>query len=157
MALIVLSAFQLFAGGYKNFKVAVYCRAYEVQKMSDREWLESTWEELSRQVHVDKIYLETHRDLLIVDERTLEGAIAFFREKGIEVGGGITYTIDEMNDFETFCYTNPEHRQKVKEIAEYTARFFDEFILDDFFFTSCKCDLCIEAKGDLAGLTTAWN
>jgi hypothetical protein len=25
---------------------------------------------------------------------------------------------------------------------------FDEFILDDFFFTNCKCELCIAAKGD---------
>lgn len=149
-SLMLLPTFSLLAGGYENFKVAVYCRAYEVQKMSEPEWLKSTWEELSHQVHVDKIYLETHRDLLIVDRKTLEGTIAFFRDLGIEVGGGITYTINEMNDFETFCYSNPEHRHKVKEIAEYTAGFFDEFILDDFFFTSCKCDLCIEAKGDLS-------
>ena len=26
---------------------------------------------------------------------------------------------------------------------------FDEFILDDFFFTNCKCEHCIEAKGDM--------
>lgn len=136
------------AGDFKNFKVAVYCRAYEVAEMGDLDKLEPIWEELTRQVQVDKIYLETHRDLLIVDEQTLETAIGFFREQGVEVGGGITYTVNEMNNFETFCYTNPEHRQKVREIAEYTARFFDEFILDDFFFTSCKCDLCIEAKGD---------
>jgi hypothetical protein len=136
------------AGDYQNFKVAVYCRAYEVEKMADLEWLEPLWIDLTRQVHVDKIYLETHRDLLIVDEETLEKAIRFFRERGIEVEGGITYTVNEKNNFETFCYSNPEHRQKVKEIAEYTARFFDEIILDDFFFTSCKCDLCIEAKKD---------
>lgn len=136
------------AGDYKNFKVAVYCRAYEVEKMADLEWLEPLWNDLARQVHVDRIYLETHRDLLIVKEETLRKAISFFEERGIEVGGGITYTVNEMNNFETFCYSNPEHRQQVKEIAEYTARFFDEFILDDFFFTSCKCDLCIEAKKD---------
>lgn len=134
--------------GYQNFNVAVYCRAYEVEKMGDPEWLNESWEVISRQVHVDKIYLETHRDLLIVEEATLASAIRFFEERGVEVGGGITYTIDESNSFETFCYTNPEHRRKVREIAEYTARFFDEFILDDFFFTSCKCDLCIEARGD---------
>ena len=86
---------------------------------------------------MDKIYLETHRDLLIVSDETLEFAINFFLERGIEVGGGITCTIDESNNFETFCYTNPEHRQMVQEIAEHTARHFDEFILDDFFFTSC--------------------
>ncbi len=146
VALVTLPALR--AEDYKNFKVAVYCRAYEVEKMGDLEWLEPLWDDLTKQVHVDRIYLETHRDLLIVDRETMETAIEFFKSRGVEVGGGITYTIDESNNFETFCYSNPEHRQKVKEIAEYTAGFFDEFILDDFFFTSCKCDLCIEAKGD---------
>lgn len=138
----------VFAQKYQNFDVAIYCRAYEVEKMSDLNWLASTWDEISKQLHVDKIYLETHRDLLIVSDETLEQAIKFFTERGVKVGGGITYTIDESNNFQTFCYTNAEDRQKVKEIAEHTAKHFDEFILDDFFFTSCKCDECIKAKGD---------
>ncbi|WP_423126578.1 hypothetical protein [Gaoshiqia sp. Z1-71] len=71
-------------------------------------------------------------------------------DKGLEVGGGITYTIDESNSFETFCYSNPEHRDIVQQIAEHTARHFDDFILDDFFFTSCKSDIEIEAKGDMS-------
>jgi hypothetical protein len=133
---------------YKNFKVSVYTRAYEVQKMQDPKWLDSTWQVISSQLKVDKIYLETHRDLLVVDKKTLKNAIKFFRKKGLEVAGGITYTIDESNLFETFCYTNPEHRKKVQEIIEYSAANFDEVILDDFFFTSCKCELCIKAKGD---------
>lgn len=133
---------------YKNFKVAVYTRAYEVKDMADAKKLEKSWEAISKQVGINKIYLETHRDQLIVDEKTLSSAIRFFKSKGLEVAGGITYTIDESNNFETYCYTKPEHRQKVKDIAEYTARHFDELILDDFFFTSCKCDLCIEAKGN---------
>ncbi|HDR51014.1 MAG TPA: hypothetical protein ENN90_05240 [Mariniphaga anaerophila] len=145
---LILLNVSVFAQAYTNFKTAVYCRAYEVEKMGQPDWLESVWDTLSKQVHVDKIYLETHRDLLIVSDETLEFAKNFFLEKGIKVGGGITYTIDESNNFETFCYTNPEHRQKVQEIAEHTAKHFDEFILDDFFFTSCKCDLCIAAKGE---------
>lgn len=135
---------------YKNFTVSVYARAYEVQDMADQKKLKETWDLISRQVKIDKIYLETHRDKLIVDEKTLESAKKFFRSKGLEVAGGITYTIDESNNFETFCYSNTEHRALAKEIAEYTAKHFDEFILDDFFFTSCKCDLCIEAKGDMS-------
>lgn len=133
---------------YKNFKVAVYTRAYEVEEMADAKKLEKSWEIISHQVGINKIYLETHRDQLIVNEKTLESAISFFKSKGLTVAGGITYTIDERNNFETYCYSNPEHRKKVKQIAEYTANHFDEFILDDFFFTSCKCDLCIEAKGE---------
>ena len=132
---ILLCAFSVRAGNYKSFKVSVYTRAYEVEKMKDLQWLDSTWNIISSQVKVDKIYLETHRDLLIVPDATLEQAIRFFRGKGVEVGGGITYTIDESNSFETFCYSNPEHRKMVCRIAEHTARHFDNFILDDFFFT----------------------
>jgi len=133
---------------YKNFKVAVYSRAYETAKMGDNNWIEPIWDEVSRQVKVDKIYLETHRDLLVVDEATLLKAKKFFESRGIETSGGITLTVNESNNFETFCYTNPEHRKKIKEIVEFTARNFDELILDDFFFTDCKCNLCIKAKGD---------
>ncbi|WP_319226280.1 hypothetical protein [Draconibacterium orientale] len=138
------------AGNYKNYKVSVYVRAYEVEKMKDLNWLDSTWTIISNQIKVDKIYLETHRDLLIVPDETLEQAKQYFLDKGLEVGGGITYTINESNNFETFCYSNPEHREIVQNIAEHTARHFDDFILDDFFFTSCKSDIEIEAKGDLS-------
>ena len=136
------------AYGYQHFKVAVYARAYEVREMADPAWLESHWDALSKQAHVDKIYLETHRDLIVVDEKTIRAAQAFFRKRGVQTAGGITLTVNERNRFETFCYSNPEHRRKVKEIVEYTAKLFDEIILDDFFFTNCKCDLCIKAKGD---------
>jgi hypothetical protein len=137
-----------FSAHYNGFKVSVYTRAYEVEKMKDLHWLDSTWTIISNQVKVDKIYLETHRDLLIVPDATLEQAKKYFLGKGIEVGGGITYTINESNSFETFCYSDPEHRRIVQEIAEHTAKHFDDFILDDFFFTSCKSDIEIKAKGN---------
>ncbi|MBN2181608.1 MAG: hypothetical protein JW715_06820 [Sedimentisphaerales bacterium] len=134
---------------YENFDVAVYSRAYETKQMADLSWLEPRWDEMTKQVHIDKIYLETYRDAgNIVDEETLIKAKKFFADRGIKTAGGITLTVSERNRFETFCYTNPEHRQKVREIVEYTAKHFNEVILDDFFFTNCKCELCIEAKGN---------
>ncbi len=148
--LVGLALQAISADNYKNFKVAVYARAYEVQKMDSVQWLEPIWNEISQQVNVDKIYLETHRDLIIVDEKTLLSAKKFFEKRGIKTAGGITLTVNESNRFETFCYSNPEHRKKVKEIVEYTAKHFDEIILDDFFFTNCKCELCIKAKGKLS-------
>ncbi|MDR1644404.1 MAG: hypothetical protein LBS05_01065 [Tannerellaceae bacterium] len=147
LSFLLLVSVNAFPGNYKGFKVSVYTRAYEVEKMKDLHWLDSTWNIIASQIKVDKIYLETHRDLLIVPSETLEQAKKFFRDKGIEVGGGITYTINEANSFETFCYSNPEHRKIVQEIAEHTAKHFDDFILDDFFFTSCKSDIEIKAKG----------
>ena len=145
--LALLFAVPLMAG-HRNFKVSVYVRAYEVEKMADAEWLESTWKTISDQLDVDKIYLETHRDMKLVDDATLEKAKAFFRARGIEVAGGITYTINESNNFETFSYSDPEDRAWVRRVAEHTAKHFDEFLLDDFFFTSSKKDVEIAAKGD---------
>ena len=146
LGLLVLPATLL--AKHKNFKVSVYVRAFEVDKMKDTQWLESSWKIISSQLDVDKIYLETHRDMLLVDDATLEKAKKFFEKQGIEVAGGITYTISEPNDFETFSYSDPKDRAWVQKVAETTARHFDEFLLDDFFFTSSKKDVEIAAKGD---------
>lgn len=148
LAVVLTMVPMLFAGNYKSYRVSIYTRAYEVEKMSDPQWLESTWKTISSQMKVDRIYLETHRDTKIVPQSTLDAAKKFFKKQGVEVCGGITYTISERNNFETYCYTKTSDRKKVQEIAEYTAKNFDLFILDDFFFVDCKCDSCIEAKGD---------
>lgn len=148
LAVVLMSISVVFAGNYKSFKVSIYTRAYEVEKMGDPHWLDSTWTIISSQLKVDKIYLETHRDLLIVPDSTLEQAKKFFLDRGIEVAGGITYTINESNNFETFAYSDPKDRAMVQKIAEHTAKHFDEFILDDFFFTSAKSNVEIATKGN---------
>src|SRR4029434_7616963 len=128
------------ASAYENFRVAIYCRAQEVQKMADPKWLEESWNAISPEVHVDKVYIETHRDRILIDDATLEAAKQFFQSKGVQVAAGSPVAVSEPNRFETFSYSNPEHRKAVQQIAEHTARHFDEFILDDFFFTSTKSD-----------------
>ena len=145
---LMCSTFSTSAKGYQNFKVAIYAPARDVNQMGDANWLATRWDEISRQVKVDKIYLETYRSGLLVDVNTVLAAKKFFMDKGIEVAGGITYTEKDSGHFQSFCYTKPESRKRVKEIAEYTAKLFDEIILDDFFFTNCKCESCIRAKGD---------
>jgi hypothetical protein len=149
LLLLMAFAFPVYSQNYKNFKVSIYCRAYEVAKMADTDnYLKPIWNEITRQLKVDKVYLETHRDTHIVDQKTLDIAKKFFRDRGIKVAGGITFTISEANHFQTYCYADPEDRKKVQEIVEYTAKNFDEVILDDFFFTDCKSDQSIKDKGD---------
>ncbi len=138
------------AGKYKNFKVSTYIRAQDVARMADDTFLNATWETVSSQVDLDKIYLETHRDAFTVDEKTMKKVKKFFLSKGLEVGGGITYTRSEPTDFETYSYARPVERQQVREVAEYTARLFDDFILDDFFFIDLKNDDEIAAKGTMS-------
>jgi len=136
------------ASAYQNFEVAVYCRAQEVAQMRDPAWLEREWARISGAVHIDKVYLEVHRDGVMPDAATLEAAKAFFAARGVRTAGGITYTISEPNRFETFSYSTPAHRERVRAIAQFAARHFDEVILDDFFFTSAKSATDIEARGN---------
>jgi hypothetical protein len=147
MATIALAtALTAQAGKYQNFKVSTYIRAQDVVRMADDRFLNETWQTISSQVDLDKIYLETHRDAFTVDEKTMTKVKKFFLSKGLEVGGGITYTRSEPSDFETYSYARPVERQQVREVAEYTARLFDDFILDDFFFIDLKNDDEIAAK-----------
>jgi len=137
-------------GKFMNFRVSTYIRAQDLARMEDDEFLKSTWETISSQVDLDKIYLETHRDAFIVPEKTIKKVKKFFLSKGLDVGGGITYTRSEPTDFETYSYARKNEREQVKHIAEYTARFFDDFILDDFFFIDLKNDDEIAAKGSMS-------
>jgi hypothetical protein len=149
---LVLSLFALAsvagAANYQNFRVAVYARAYEVVQMKDPAWLEARWATITDGLKVDKIYLETHRDGVIPDQQTLDAAKRFFKSKGVETAGGIATVVNERNRFQTFVYSNPEDRKKLQDVVEYTAKNFDEIIIDDFFFTSSKSDSDIAAKGN---------
>lgn len=134
--------------GYQNFDLVVYVPQWDMRRMEDPAWLESTYEMLSKYIHIEKVYLETHRNLDIIEKDKVLKIKKFFEDRGVKVSGGITYVVSERNRYESFCYTKASDRKKVREIAEYTAGLFDEIILDDFFFTNCKCEECIKAKGN---------
>ncbi len=141
---------------YKNFRVALYCPAPFLKDATLNE-LEEGFNFFKKHLKISKVYLETHRGNSDVEKEKILKVKEFFEKEGIKTSGGITTTIllenDEFKDlriFNTFCYTNPEHLKKLVEIVEFTASIFDEIILDDFYFTSCRCPLCIEKKGGLS-------
>jgi len=133
---------------YKNFRVAVYIPVGVVEQMKDQQWLERTWNTISQQLKVDKVYIETYRSKHIADEQLIERLKKFFLDRGVAVAGGIAHTVADVRQFETFSYAAPNEREYVKQISELTARHFDEIILDDFFFHMSKSDSDIAAKGD---------
>ena len=142
------AAIAIQAGKYQHFKVSTYIRAQDVARMDDDKFLKSTWETVSSQVDLDKIYIETHRDAYTVPEKIVNKVKKFFLSKGLQVGGGITFTRSEPTDFETYSYARENEREQVRQISEFTARLFDDFILDDFFFIDLKNDDEIAAKGN---------
>lgn len=129
------------------FKTAVYIPVEVVLKMRDRAWLESSWAQLSGQVHVDKVYIETYRSRVLADGPLIEEVKKFFASKGVEVAGGICFSDSDHGQFVSFTYSKAADRAYVKKVSEFTARHFDDVILDDFYFANTKAASDIAAKG----------
>jgi hypothetical protein len=147
------------APDHDQFRVAVYIPVFVVQKMKDASYLQKSWDELSSQVKVEKVYIETYRSGTIAEDANLEQVKAFFAGHNVQTAGGIAYVgrgdtagadapDDNGGQFVSMCYTDPKQREYVKHIAEITARHFDEIMLDDFFFNNTKYDSDIAAKGN---------
>lgn len=142
-----------FMSYFKNFKSVTYCVAQWADRISQKE-LQIQTEWLQKYVKIDKVYLETFRGSFAQKEQLLM-IKKVLEENGIEVAGGITTVTPNLNEndkkrqrlFETFCYCNEPMRNLLKQVSEYTASIFDEFIIDDFFFTQCMCEDCIKEKG----------
>ena len=140
-------------GLYKNFKTVTYCVAQWADRISEDQ-LRKEADFFQKYVGIDKVYLETYRGSFARKEQILM-IKKVLEEYGIEVSGGITTVCPDLNEedkkrsrlFETFCYCNEPMRQRLKEVSEYTASLFDEFIIDDFFFTQCMCEDCLKEKG----------
>lgn len=133
---------------YKNFSTAIYCTVQDLNAISDLNEFKKQFDWLSSKVRIEKVYLETYRSNTTITKEKILVLKHFFETRGIKTSGGITCTSGSLDHYESLCYTNSEQRDKLKEIAEFTASLFDEIILDDFFFTNCKCDSCVKAKGN---------
>lgn len=149
-ALCLFSGISAQAGHYKNFKSVSYVTVGTINQIGTVENWEKTWKEnYEKNLTLDKVYLETFRDMQFVKDDAMKAAIKFFKSKKIEISGGITYNYGAVRQrWDSFCYSNPEHLAIIKQVAEVTASYFDEFVLDDYYFTNCKCEHCVAAKGD---------
>lgn len=135
---------------YRNFHLASYVYAYYLDGLTP-EKLQADLDFYKRHVPLEKAYLETHRALVDIPEEKMRQYKKIFEDNGIRVSGGITTTVKvgeaKPAIYDTFCFSDPAHRAELLRIVRTTAGLFDEFILDDFFFSSCRCELCIAQKG----------
>ena len=138
------------AGNYTNFDVAIYIPVGVVQRFENPENLSNDWNRISRQLKVDKVYIEVQRDRDLAGDELLEQVKKFFLDRGVRVAGGMALSDGSIGgQFRSFCYTDPARpRSSSKRAAELAARHFDEIIQDDFFFVTTKNDSDIAAKGN---------
>lgn len=136
---------------YKNFELALYCRVWDLNAISDLNAFAESFKLMEKHLKINKVYLETLRNFETISREKMMEIKEFFSSRGMKTSGGITVTAaEDFNGvgFKSLCYMHETDRGKLKETVEFTASLFDEIILDDFYFTNCKCEYCMKAKGD---------
>jgi hypothetical protein len=134
---------------YKNFKVTVYIPVQVVERMAHEPgWMQSSWKTISSRLHIDKVFIETYRAGVTADDDTISRVRDFFVSQGVAVAGGMAMLAPGGGgQFRTLDYTDLKDRALTERMSALTARHFDEFILDDLFFSNTKSDSDIAANG----------
>jgi hypothetical protein len=146
---------------YTNLGIAIYCSVSDCLKLAelDEAGFDSCFNQLHTPVRFDKVYLEIFRGKIRIEREKILLLKERFRQNGIRVSGGIATVVSgnadfiqsvvpENSDFFTFCYSNSEDVELLQNVTRSAAELFDELILDDFYFTNCRCNACITAKGE---------
>ena len=141
-------------GHYRNFTLVYYFVA-QATAHAEREKLEKDIQFFERYLRPDKVYLEPFRGGVLADEAHVALCPELFEKHGVEVAGGLTTTIPtpegeapKQRLFDTFCYNDETMLSRLREASAFTGAHFDEFIIDDFFFTNCTCDACRAGRDD---------
>ena len=135
-------------GNYQSFVVSTYATQGTVQSLMNGSLDPAeSWSNLTRNLKVDKIYIEVMRNHTLVNEAGLDKLKKFFEGRGVQVGGGLAFSVSEANGYQGFDYADPENREFAREAVRMAARHFDEILLDDYYFFDRKTDSDIRAKG----------
>ena len=100
---------------------------------------------------ITRVFIEGFRGGYTAERKVLEHARDRFEAAGIIASGGITTTRigkPSTNGANISCFTNSETREELQKTMEYLASMFDVIMVDDFLFTHCECEECLEACGN---------
>jgi hypothetical protein len=102
-----------------------------------------------RKTAVTKVYVESFRDGYQAKRESLQHAKQRFEAAGFEVSGCVTTTSVGKRSSAwrgISCYTDMATQERLQAIFEYAAGLFDETMIDDFWFTDCRCPQCDAAR-----------
>lgn len=134
---------------YRNFNLSIYCPVGSAEMVENEKKLEENFSKLEKHLNIGHVYIECFRGQNWTDKATIIKAKEFFEKRGIRTSGGITTcdASDKMG-FVSLCYSNPEHVEILRRSVELCSEVFDEFIFDDFYFLNCRCEKCVENRGN---------
>jgi len=128
--------------GWSHLRYAIYFTYPDIEKLlANPDVMQETMAYLEP-IRAEKAYLEcsSHGD---VDVALMKRVSDAFRSLGMKVSGAVVPVMPGG----PMCYNNPEHMALLEKRARAAAQVFDEFILDDWLFTTCTCDKCVAERG----------
>ena len=137
-------------GNYRNFELTTYYIAQATARASEEQLpeLQKEIDFFKKYCKLNKVYLEAHRDAFFATEEQVRLVKKVFEDNGIRVEGGITTVSPTLSGepkqrmFNTLCYNDRPMLERLKKASALNGRVFDSFIIDDFYFTNCKCEAC---------------
>lgn len=100
---------------------------------------------------VTRVFIEEYRDKYWAERPAIEKARDRFRAASIAADGCVTPTQigKPSGGWQGIsCFTDKGTQDEVQKIFEFSASMFDLIMIDDFWFTDCKCEECAKAKSD---------
>ncbi len=137
-----------------TLRLSVYITAHAVEKMFTTEVGKREVISLLRANGITKVYVEVYRSGLVVSPEILKTSVAFLKDNGFEVVGGIAtvpgnnFGVHQNNTFSWFNWQNSKTQNDLRKVMEDAAPIFDSFIVDDFLCTSDSSQESRTAKGD---------
>ena len=143
------SVFSQTKDGWKNLKYALFFTNGDVHRLlADEDSFKKTMQYFAP-IKIQKVYLEgKNRGEEDVD--LMKTVADRFRKIGITAVGAMVPTSEKGGPC---CYNDPNDLASLKRRMTALASVFDEIILDDWLFTICTCDKCVEARGGMSWAT----
>jgi hypothetical protein len=132
---------------YQNFSSAIFLQVPDMRRMAtDPRYRDESYNLIHSAIKFDTVWLETYVDGQTTDEADVLKVKQFFDSKGIKTFGGIMADGDGTGNH-SFCWADPEQREKFLNVVSYTAKTFNEIIFDDMFMYNCLGEMDQKARG----------
>lgn len=132
--------------GWNNLKYAIFFTNGDVEHLlADPDSFKKTMDYFAP-IKIQKVYLEG-KNHGSEDIALMKKVADRFRALGIIPAGAMVPTSDKGGPC---CYNDPEDLAALEKRMRAQASVFDEIILDDWLFTICNCEKCIEGRGNMS-------
>jgi len=156
-----------------SFKLAIYVEANGIDILKEKPAKERFGNYLQK-LQIEKVYLEIFRghegqmrfSEKFLDIEDVEGLKNYYEQKGLETAGGLCIgswaegfgkqAVNLAgNPINLPCYSAEETKEFYRKVSRRAANIFNEVLIDDWLFTDCFCQECIDLFNSQFGCSVA--